>query len=736
MANSVQDNIKDTQNLIKKIKDVNNLIKKIEVQVNDDISGDDNEQAKGIYHIASTSTSNPKEVIKLYNKIKEKNYTVEIIDNIEIKDASNTTKYTIRIMNGAGVYYDISSIKYQESILNPEFDNFEYIEDILRKIEGKSLYTDNDNKNKNENTLIQDIVEYIAIIINDKSYITRVYSVLGFEQIIFDDKTKWIFKYDKLYTDGRGYLAGRLINNDISIGKNQSSNIINEIQWINCIINTMNNHVLDSMLLGAGISGLIRQLIDYSKDSNININICGAAGSGKSTIEHLILSIYGNPQFLEGNFTDTDNAIEQIRGNRPIMPYIIDDMMLKYIADSQQKTAVNLLINIFRESEGRIKERMGYMGEDSGKRTYSAIISSSVESVFDTIDEISNNRLNKDIGQYRRLIEIKIDNKDPRYIIASDKEEAEFIERQSQKNYGYGIYYIAGYLLDMMNTDKNELQQRYNKINRFISSILKDNISASSQRFALIVLSYQILRESILSRIDELTIGLTVEQDEEITGIKENLSEEELEELGNGLSNNIIDQTGDIIRLLVHNLEHKMTVVDTHTNPTNDLKNWITKPENLEYFLQCSNVFDCSTLLPTEQQKDTKKLLGNIKITDDKIEIAFKADYALESILFSPDLDKISIKEFYAFFKQVRNEDSTTARISKYKEYNGYAVEVYGSNSRKKDNKKTRKTPVDDYVYNKDNTVTYEYRTNKGSIYNETGVIIDDQAMTRITIKP
>lgn len=703
------------QNSLAKIKDFNALIKKLEKAIDNSVSDDENQKLKGLYHPFDSY----KDISQFKNIINKYNYSVDAIDNIDNKDARSGGKYLIEIKNKEGIYYNFNLLSFKEKMEDPEFDSFNYISEIIKRIEG-------DSKDKEE--LIDAIVDYLSIVISDKELFVRQYKILGFERV----GSEWLFKYDKLYSGELNPQNGRLIDSDASLltfdGDFDKSK---EAQWLYCVAQVMNQHIIDSILFGAAISGLIRQILPFRKDTNLNLNICGSPGTGKSTIEHLILSIFGNPQFLEGNFTDTDNAVEQIRASRPIIPYVVDDMMLKYLGESKDKRAVDLLYDIFRESEGRVKERLGYLGEQSGERTYSAIISSSVESVLDAIGEIKEQTGNIDMGQFRRFIEIIVDDQN---IIASDKHEAEFIENTAQQCFGYGILIIANYLLDILN-DKHKgvdyLENRFNELNDKISNSLNNEIKSSSQRFALISLSYQIFRECIDNKINYYNSEFTEEEGFNF------INNEYINKIINLSSNNEIlkDKTDDIIDYLINNLRSKMNKAISTERHTNDLKNWILKAENLKYFNQCSNIFDCNTS-NKNIEVEKSKLLGNIQITSEEIRIAYASKYALESMLFSSNLGEKRIEDFISIFNQVRNV-STTERLDSYREYDSKAVKFYGSMARKSKNhdeiRNNPKTGVDKYLINNDDII-FEYNKQNG-IYFISESSTENQDMSLITIK-
>lgn len=170
----------------------------------------------------------------------------------------------------------------------------------------------------------------------------------------------------------------------------------------------MNYSTVVSLTIGAGISGVFRQILNSSKERNINLNIFGSPGTGKTTVTDFVLSIFGKTEDLQGRFFDTDNAAEVIRAQRAVRPYVVDGRMLKLRGKSETAKGNELLIAIFREYDGSVKERLGKQYEEtSGQKTYLPVISSSVEPMLDTFFSEGI----YDYGQYRRFIEIEIQKK-------------------------------------------------------------------------------------------------------------------------------------------------------------------------------------------------------------------------------------------------------------------------------------------------------------------------------------
>ena len=433
-------------------------------------------------------------VSELQERLKEYKYTVEIIENLDCKDVTQESRYFIRIRNNNGIYVDLDLFTYEQNIKNFSFNEQEFIENQIAKIVGSTTYETKE--------VAEYIVDYIAHIMYFRELYTLTYKKIGWDTYNWNS-VGWIFKYDRIYSllpivNGGGQAA---YTEDLEVC---SMNSRREVEWVSTTIDLINNHEYCAMILGAGISGLVRQLLPYTKENNININIQGKAASGKSTICHYLLGIFGNPEKIEGSFTDTANSMEEIRARRPILPYVLDERMLKVENDTEKTKQQTILMDIFREYEGKVKERLGKQYEEErGERIYGPIISSSVRSVMDYVFK------SDDLGQYRRFIEFNIGGKEDK-LLFSGKEEADLIEEAAYKNYGFGVKVIVDYMLILLD-EGNDIEiatvfiNRYNalisEISEFLKSKQTDEITGltdSSKRFALIILSYQMLRESLL----------------------------------------------------------------------------------------------------------------------------------------------------------------------------------------------------------------------------------------------
>lgn len=585
------------------------------------------------------------EAKRLFEELLGNEYRVEVVEDLDIINVTSDERYTIRIKNiNSNVEYRYSLAKFREQLLDYSFEPDTFIIDILKRIEGAKGNTELKEVKDN-------VLDYLSYAIHYKELFRSEYSTIGWDKYSFDNKTR-IFKYNYIMSDNeniKGLIKGKY--RDLYATSVDMLNEGLEENWRSFTIHLMNNHLYDSLIFAVGISGMIRQILTFTKETNLNVNVCGQPGSGKSTIGHYILSFFGSPTLLEGSSIDTENASERIRAERPVLPYVLDERMLRFFADSDTKKKTELLLEVFREYEGKEKERLGKQYEDSaGQRIYGPIISSSVESMLETLLQTGD-----DLGQYRRFIEFNIGKAEDEVLFNS--EEAVKAEEIANSSYGYGVRYIAEYMLYRFKTDDNYFANQFREITELIKNRIEaeqglykmKGLTSSSMRFALIILSYRVIRESIIYSLyaeiikrkkilnspleadvhKKVDILEKLNHDEEaVEQIKQfNKSFEELLVLenkqvaGSGL---IVNQEERIIDALIDNLIEKMAKVKAKSITKDTLMKYFIRNyrEHPEYFCAAPKDFDAEKHLFVYEDK-----ADNITI---QIPRAYKLDEVLE----------------------------------------------------------------------------------------------------------
>lgn len=584
--------------------------------------------------------------IFFFKKILAKGYRVEVVEDLDIINVTSDERYTIRIKNiNSKVEYRYSLAKFKEQLLDYNFEPDTFIIDIIKRIDGAKGNTE-------LKELKDDILTYLSYLIHYKELFRCEYSTIGWDRYAFDNKTR-IFKYNYIMSDNVNIKG--LIKQKYRDLYSPSVDILNEgleENWRNFTIKLMNNHIHDSLMFAVGISGMIRQVLTFTKETNLNINVLGQPGSGKSTIGHYILSFFGSPTLLEGSSIDTENASEKIRVERPVLPYVLDERMLRFFADSDTKRKTELLLEVFREYEGKEKERLGKQYENSaGQRIYGPIISSSVESMLETLLQTG-----EDLGQYRRFIEFNIGKADDEILFNS--EESIRAEEIANSSYGYGVKYIAEYMLYRFKTDDNYFENQFGEITAFVKEKIKKaqelqkmkGLTSSSMRFALIILSYRVLRDSILYSLyteinkrkeilnstdiqKKVSILEKCEHNQDIIeeikqfdmSFEEILRFEDKQVAGARL---IANNEERILDLLINNLVEKMAAVKEKNISKNKLMQYFIRNyrEYPEYFCSEAKNFDATKHVFIYNNKT------------DNITIQMPRKYKLNEVLFNSEL--------------------------------------------------------------------------------------------------
>lgn len=623
-------------------------------QIQQSFSGKVSEDTPGfrLYSDVKTSENSLEaltEAKRLFEELLGNEYRVEVVEDLDIINVTSDERYTIRIKNiNSNVEYRYSLAKFREQLLDYGFEPDTFIIDILKRIEGA--------KGNTELKEIKDnILDYLSYAIHYKELFRSEYSTIGWDRYSFDNKTR-IFKYNYIMSDNeniKGLIKGKY--RDLYAPSVDMLNEGLEENWRSFTIHLMNNHLYDGLIFAVGISGMIRQILTFTKETNLNVNVCGQPGSGKSTIGHYILSFFGSPTLLEGSSIDTENASERIRAERPVLPYVLDERMLRFFADSDTKKKTELLLEVFREYEGKEKERLGKQYEDSaGQRIYGPIISSSVESMLETLLQTGD-----DLGQYRRFIEFNIGKAEDEVLFNS--EEAVKAEEIANSSYGYGVRYIAEYMLYRFKTDDNYFANQFREITELIKNRIETEqglykmkgLTSSSMRFALIILSYRVIRESIIYSLyaeiidrkkilnspleadvyKKVSILEKLNHDEEAVeqikqfdrSFEELLVLENKQVAGSGL---IVNQEERIVDALIDNLIEKMAKVKAKSITKDTLMKYFIRNyrEHPEYFCAAPNNFDAEKHLFVYEDRA------------DNITIQMPRAYKLDEVLKSTDI--------------------------------------------------------------------------------------------------
>ena len=466
------------------LKDFNNTIQNLNTTTATTIPS-----IKGAELAIKDSTEADNEKYELINKMLKDVYNIDV-SMVEILDVDSSDRFFIEIRYTSldNIYRRIKLADYRKMLSKSEAEITDYFRDILEYLLGGVVTFNVDyetynerlkeisEKYKNGTKYEKDIEEILKSNKNDKkdtliilARICVAYAIKARDKYKYEyDTLGWrnfnnekVFVYaDKIYkTDDKESELEELPA--ICVNDNRLSISVSDISldYTNMIYDLMHYHTkYPAIIISAALSGVVRQLLELGNEAGININICGTSGCGKTTIENIALSMFGDYNTLLNNFLATDNAINIGRVNKGFMPYVMDEQALKLNNMSENKKKQEALIQIFRVYNNTIKDTLR-TNKYKGKISYGAYISSSVESIFDNIDEI-------DLGQFRRLIELKVSGAD----LFKDKETVEKYEEIIETNKGMFLKNFVNWILLKIANDENIIKDRYNMIRQAINT--------------------------------------------------------------------------------------------------------------------------------------------------------------------------------------------------------------------------------------------------------------------------
>lgn len=455
---------------------------------------------------------------------------VRLIEKIDVKDTS-LKKFYIRLTDKNGNYIELDLLDYQKKIYDFTEDEEETLKNKI--VDLKGVYDGNTMK------AASDIAKYISLALKYKEYFWYQYDRLGWDDIYIDNVCHKIFKYNTIYSRNDLKIQGFCDRNWSSylephgpssekVPKTEENEWFNKYVWYIGMHMIFKDRPIPDILLSVGASGVIRDLLTPNKETNLNINIVAPAASGKSTLENVILSFYGRPDYLMGTFSDTDSAVDEIRGIRNVIPYVVDDRMLKVQTNGDTKKAYTLLMDIFREYNGKEKSRIGASNNISLSAS-GAVISSTTQSILKVINEQYEGY---DYGQSRRFIEFELQPED----MFESAVVAEASNNLAHVCYGYGVQQMIETILLLDNCievytviDHLEKEKRISSTER-LKKIIKEWYSSITSEKCKATYDYNINNLEKLFNIIKVLVAGNIEK---VTKPKANDTDEEINDKNN-----------------------------------------------------------------------------------------------------------------------------------------------------------------------------------------------------------
>lgn len=462
--------------------------------------------------------------------LKKYGIQVRLIEKIDVKDTS-LKKFYIRLTDKNGNYIELDLLDYQKKIYDFTEDEEETLKNKI--VDLKGVYDGNTMK------AASDIAKYISLALKYKEYFWYQYDRLGWDDIYIDNVCHKIFKYNTIYSrndlkiqgfcdrDWSSYLEPHGPSSE-KVPNTEENEWFNKYVWYIGMHMIFKDRPIPDILLSVGASGVIRDLLTPNKETNLNVNIVAPAASGKSTLENVILSFYGRPDYLMGTFSDTDSAVDEIRGIRNVIPYVVDDRMLKVQTNGDTKKAYTLLMDIFREYNGKEKSRIGASNSTSLSAS-GAVISSTTQSILKVINEQYEGY---DYGQSRRFIEFELQPED----MFESAVVAETSNNLAHVCYGYGVQQMIETILLLDNCievytviDHLEKEKKISSTER-LKKIIKEWYSSITSEKCKATYDYNINNLEKLFNIIKVLVAGNIEK---VTKPKANDTDEEINDKNN-----------------------------------------------------------------------------------------------------------------------------------------------------------------------------------------------------------
>ena len=228
----------------------------------------------------------------------------------------------------------------------------------------------------------------------------------------------------------------------------------------------------------AGASGIVTQQLKLP-DLSIMLNVCGESGCGKTTAENVAMSFWGNPMKLSTSFNSTENGLEQIMGERCIMPVLIDDILAGSIFSSERTKQEAIQKHIFKHSGGRTKDRFN----SKGTEFYCGTLVSSESSLLEKLV------CSESKGQFSRMIEIHVKKGE----LTLNAKHARDLNQLFSSNYGLGAMELGQYMVKNGYT-REKLNSMYMDVqSRLLCKKCLESNQRAANRLAIMMITAELM---------------------------------------------------------------------------------------------------------------------------------------------------------------------------------------------------------------------------------------------------
>lgn len=276
---------------------------------------------------------------------------------------------------------------------------------------------------------LDNLIKYaIREVIKDGTKASRRHYVVGWDEISNDDA---YFGNDIVYASNPDSPVSSIYDNN-DVVKLSRDGTLNS--WIEANRNHIVLKIIPSLTIVSAFVGVIRQRYKSLRDgTQVILNLVGESSIGKSSLVKSAYTVFRSGEQIDGYNATSTSRIQRIVEHNPLV-FSIDDILQMRELNTKNKGNINEII--FELYSGERRDKFEKYGQSNKKQHYeSTIILTSVESLL----EYSGN----DIGQFSRLIEIRLERDD----IAVDSEDARIMVDSLESNHGWAAEAFAQALL-------------------------------------------------------------------------------------------------------------------------------------------------------------------------------------------------------------------------------------------------------------------------------------------------
>ena len=282
------------------------------------------------------------------------------------------------------------------------------------------------------------------------------------------------------YSDTQLFLGSNIVgikDTTLAFNSKHLTKAGNLNDWLQCCQKVIRGKLAAQTIVAGGFASVI---IGMLEEDSISVNVFGQSSVGKSSLSDLVTTIYSRRKDpnIYGTFNSTDGYLESMGMRNNGVAVVIDDT-----SNNRENKFKNL---VYILSSGISRGRLGNNGEKKDHEFWhTSFLTSSEVSFFESYDEVTG-------GMVRRLIELEVRQKD----LTDDAEQAEYIAKMTEYNYGLAGIEFARYLNSM---GKEKVGQIVDDERRYLQEAAsKEGVNqGKAKKFSFLISAANLVSQSL-----------------------------------------------------------------------------------------------------------------------------------------------------------------------------------------------------------------------------------------------